>query len=298
MVIRNIVPRAKIVYTRAMMEKEMTRKEKREARRRQKLQAREENQKRAKNQRVALWGGAIGILVLAVAAIAGTAFTGKKNVGSMSASLVDAVTAEDHVKGEGAAPATLVEYSDFQCPACQSFWPIIRDLSNEFGNSLRVVYRHFLLPQHGRAPLAAAAAEAAGRQEKFWEMHDLIFENQKTWSADNSKPTEDFFADYAEALGLDMEKFKADLNSETVRLKIQRDRAGGLKLGINSTPTFFLNGKMIRNPASLDDFRDIVGRELNGSKKGEGAAPAVEAFDASGTPIKVEIVTSSPVIAP
>lgn len=149
---------------------------------------------------------------------------------------------------------TLIEYSDFQCPACGAYYPIVKQLSQEFKN-LSVVYRHFPLAQHANARPAAQAAEAAGQQGKFWEMHDLLFGNQNAWSDSNT--AEQIFIAYAQSLELDMEKFKTDFNSAETKNKIEADYQSGAS-EIDGTPTFFLNDKKIQNPQSYEDFRSII----------------------------------------
>ena len=119
------------------------------------------------------------------------------------------------------------------------------------------MYRHFPLSQvHSNADTAARASEAAGNQGKFWEMHDKLFETQKTWS--NQGNAEDIFAGYAEGLGLDVERFRNDIDSKEVKDRVRDDSQSGVRAGINSTPTFFINGEQIVNPRNLDEFRNVI----------------------------------------
>ena len=165
----------------------------------------------------------------------------------------DPVTARDHGKGSDKAGLTLVEYSDFQCPACraqnqvlQRAWPSIRFKA-------RVVYRHFPLTSlHPHAMLAARYAEAAGQQGRFWEMHDLLFERQPEWST--SETAQVLFDGYARTLGLEMDRLQQDLASDTVRDKVLADMASGRKAGVRGTPTLYLNGERltsVRTPQAL-----------------------------------------------
>jgi protein-disulfide isomerase len=164
------------------------------------------------------------------------------------------------VIGPADAPVTLVEYSDFQCPTCAFYHPVLKRLKGEFGDRLRFVYRHFpLVRSHAHAMLAARAAEAAGRQGKFWEMHGLIFEGQKEWSA--GKPREKFL-EYARKLGLEMKRFEADLESAAVRDSVERARAEAERLMLSGTPTFFINGAEIGLPQSYGEFRKLIESEL------------------------------------
>ncbi|MDO8430118.1 MAG: thioredoxin domain-containing protein [bacterium] len=170
--------------------------------------------------------------------------------------LASAVSATDQSKGNKESLVVLAEYSDFQCPACATYYPVVEKIIEEFGDKIQFVYRHFPLPQHQQAKLAAYAAEAAGRQGKFWEMHDLIFGGQKDWAG--NKDSQEIFENYAKALKLDLEKFKQDLDSEEIKEKVNNDYKSGLNSGVNSTPTFFLNGKQLQNPRSYEEFQNII----------------------------------------
>ena len=172
-----------------------------------------------------------------------------------------AVNETDWIKGATSSAVVLIEYSDFQCPACQAYFPALKQLAEEFGDQITFVYRHFPLRQiHFNAEAAARAAEAAGRQGKFWEMHDKLFENQTAWANDSDAFS--LFSAYAESLGLDPAKFEADFNSQEVADKVENDYRSGIQAGVNSTPTFFINGSRISNPRSIDQFRSILEREL------------------------------------
>lgn len=167
----------------------------------------------------------------------------------------------DNVKGNKDAKVVLMEYSDFQCPACKSYYPIIRQLVTEFGGEIAFVYRHFPLTSiHPNAEFAARAAEAAGKQGKFWEMHDLLFEKQGEWASSNDIVK--IFADYAILLTLDKEKFDTDWRSKEIKNLVSAQRVHAVKSGLSGTPSFFLNGEQIQNPASLDEFRNIIKQAL------------------------------------
>ncbi len=156
---------------------------------------------------------------------------------------------------------TLVEFSDFQCPACGVYYPIVTQVVKDFKDNLTFVYRNFPLTDlHPNAQLAAQAAEAAGIQGKYWEMHDLLFTKQSDWSA--SSTARDIFTQYAQTLGINMDQFKKDIDSDTVKNKIAEDVGDGNALGITGTPTFFLNGVKLDNPASLADFEVLIKKEI------------------------------------
>lgn len=148
-----------------------------------------------------------------------------------------------HTKGNAEAAVVLVEYSDFECPACASFQPVLKEIMIEYGDKLRLEYKHFPLPipGHENALPAAVAAEAAGQQGKFFEFHDKLFENQSAWGASVSPSLQ--FVKYAEELGLDIPTFKRQMDSSVLRDKVRAEMLEGRTLGISGTPTFFLNGK-------------------------------------------------------
>jgi protein-disulfide isomerase len=168
-----------------------------------------------------------------------------------------AITETDQVKGTQNAAAILIEYSDFQCPACTRYHSFVNQAMEEFGSEIQVVFRHFPLTQiHPNAELAARAAEAAGKQGKFWEMHDLLFDLRDEWS--NEANPQDFFLEYAQSLNLDIEEFKTDLDSPEVKDKVTQDYQSGLQLGVNATPTFFLNGTKLQNPRTYEEFKTLL----------------------------------------
>ena len=166
--------------------------------------------------------------------------------------LAEPVNLNDWSEGNPNAKVVLVEYSDFQCPACAAYYPIVKQIADRYSNKLLVVYRHFPLPQHKYSKLTAAYAEAAGRQGKFWEMHNKLFANQSKWSNDSN--AEDIIKNYAGELGLDMAKLAVDLQSSEIDDKINSDIDSGYKSGIEGTPAFFLNNQKITN---LNNFSDL-----------------------------------------
>lgn len=158
------------------------------------------------------------------------------------------------LKGNASSSAFLVEFSDYQCPACAAFEPIVEDLLKTYEGKLLFGYRHFPLEQHPLAYPAARVAEAAGLQGKYWEMHALLFENQAGLS-------EELFTQLADKLELDPDKFSRDRSLGTVDDKIQRDRADGVRFGIRATPTFYLNGnELILN--TPDDLKQAVAKSM------------------------------------
>ena len=170
---------------------------------------------------------------------------------------IDAIVSSDRIKGNPIAKVILIEYSDFQCPACAVYAPIVKQIAEDFQDKAVFAYRHFPLSQHKNAKLAALASEAAGQQGKFWEMHDKIFENQKEWAENSAAKTEEIFIKLAETLALDVEQFKNDLKSKELKEKIDNDLNSGIKVNVNSTPTFFLNAEKIQ-PGSYEEFKQVI----------------------------------------
>jgi protein-disulfide isomerase len=142
----------------------------------------------------------------------------------------------DHVQGPANASVTLVEYGDYECPHCGHAYSIVKALQKQFGNRLRFVFRNFPLRElHPHAEAAAETAEFAGEHRKFWEMHDLIFENQSALS-------ERLLSELAQRLGLDTVALRESLRSGEFSERVARDFSGGVRSGVNGTPTFFING--------------------------------------------------------
>jgi protein-disulfide isomerase len=143
----------------------------------------------------------------------------------------------DHILGPANAAVTLVEYGDFECPHCGAAHPVLKELVAQLGDHFRLVFRHFPLAQiHPHAEMAAEAAEAAGAQGRFWEMHDALFENQDALEEDN-------LVEYAEKLGLKVPRFTLELTEHTYLNRVREDFGSGVRSGVNGTPTFFIDGR-------------------------------------------------------
>ncbi|MDO9028403.1 MAG: DsbA family protein [Candidatus Roizmanbacteria bacterium] len=171
--------------------------------------------------------------------------------------------ADDHIKWSPDKKNLLVEYSDFQCPACKNAHDILKTIeasgSADFNITKKVtlVFRHFPLSQiHDKAYLAAYASEAAAKQGKFWEMTDLLFDNQNVWEKSNSP--KEIFISYANQLKLDLEKFKKDIDSSEVKNKVDENLKEGEQMEINSTPIFFLNGQKLDKLKSFDELKTML----------------------------------------
>jgi len=167
------------------------------------------------------------------------------------------VQSDDWVKGNPGATVTLIEYLDFECGACGAYYPLVQRLVNEYGDRVHFITRYFPLPGHKNGMNSALAVESAGMQGKYWEMQDLLFREQESWG-NSLSPNPSLFTHYANQLGLNMEQFAQDTNSSEVKNRVARDRDSGNKLGVNATPTFFLNGKKLENPRGYEAFKALL----------------------------------------
>lgn len=178
-----------------------------------------------------------------------------------------------HIRGNVKAPVTIEEFGDFQCPPCATVAISLSHVEHDYGDKLRVIFRQFPLPMHAHAREAARAAEAADRQGKFWEMHDLLFKNQLAWSmADNVTET---FSEYARSLGLELDRFQRDCTNEALEERINADHERGESRGVKSTPALFINGHNVP-PASTSEvgLRVIIEAALRGAPLPSEPAPS------------------------
>lgn len=202
--------------------------------------------------------------------------------------------ATSHYKGENARDITLVEYGDYQCPTCYSYHPVVEQVVEKYNADIRFQFRHFPLQQiHQNAFAASRAAEAAGKQNKFWEMHDLLYVNQdpngqQGW-ATSRDPLNAFFATYAQQIGINVDQFKTDYVSDPVNDAVNADIAAGNALNVTGTPSFFLNGKKIElteltgqdGRPSLERFSAILDKAIE--EKGGPSASSSSDSDAAGS---------------
>jgi len=158
----------------------------------------------------------------------------------------------DHIKGPDSAPITLVEYGDYECPYCGQAYPIIKQIQDYFGENLRFVFRNFPLAQvHPHAQKAAEAAEQAAAQNKFWNMHDFLYEHQQ---ALDDKHLEK----YAKVVGLDLERFDKDMKNHIHVPRIREDFLSGIQSGVNGTPSFYINGTRYDGSWDFDTLVQIL----------------------------------------
>ena len=156
---------------------------------------------------------------------------------------------EVHVRGSANAAVTLEEFGDFQCPPCGAMEGPLQQIERDYASSLRVIFRNFPFTIHEHAHEAAYAAEAAGLQGRFWEMHDLLYREQSVWA--KSSDVQSLFDAYAGMIGLNLERFKKDVSGEQVKAKVEEDRKRGEVLGVRNTPTIFINDESVP-PTSLN----------------------------------------------
>lgn len=196
--------------------------------------------------------GSLTVTLIAVIAVA-FLFTQKANAPVAPADPKLVLGEERFVRGKKDAKVTIVEFSDLQCPACKSTQPLVEDILKTASDGARLIYRQFPLRQvHKNALAAAKAAEAAAKQNKFWEMHDILFDKQTEWEKDTD-PSGHFEA-YAKEIGLKLEQYTKDVADKSIEEPILRDEADGNTLGVDSTPTFYVNN--VKTP--VEDLRGAV----------------------------------------
>jgi protein-disulfide isomerase len=163
---------------------------------------------------------------------------------------------EDHSQGDAAAPCTLVEYGDYQCPYCGQAYPMVKRLQKHFGRRLRFVFRNFPLNQaHPYAEVAAETAEFAAAHGKFWEMHDLLYENQDRLDTA-------LLPELTEALQLSVQELQTALQTGKYRGRVRADFSGGVRSGVNGTPSFYINGQRHDEAPAYEELIDAIGRAL------------------------------------
>lgn len=210
----------------------------------------------------------IVILVVVILGLGGIFLIGKSKSNSSSTGSNSSVGAiSNHTTGSNAKNVTLTVYGDFQCPVCGEFYPIEKKVVDTYKNDIQFRFLHFPLESiHPNARAASRAAEAAGLQGKFFEMHDLLYTNQSAWSSLSDPFT--VFSSYASQLGLDVAKFKTDFASEVVNSTINADLKDGNGKGVTGTPTYYLNGTKLSNGDinTYDKFAAKVQEAINASK--------------------------------
>jgi protein-disulfide isomerase len=175
----------------------------------------------------------------------------------MSTQLKPPVSDKDHLQGNNNAPVELVEYGDYQCPHCGRAYPVIKEIQQKMGAQLKFVFRNFPLSEiHPEAFEAAIATEAAALQDKFWEMHDIIYEHQQQLYPE-------YLFLYAKKIGLDLERFKEDIQLKSLADKVEADFESGVRSGVNGTPSFFINGNKYEGSWAEEDLLEYLNIQLN-----------------------------------
>ncbi len=207
-----------------------------------------------------------GIVAITVIILVGAAFIFGNSSPATTTNQTSAPKADnnrlvtkDSYQSNPDAKITLVEFADFQCPACGAMYPVVKALESEYGSKLNLVYHNFPLPMHQFAKIAVQSAIAAGDQGKFWQMHDLLFANQDTWagSADNTA-AQKMFDGYAKQLHLNMTNFDKDLNAQATILRMNNDIADATALSVDSTPTFYINQHKYVGNYTLDGMKNEI----------------------------------------
>jgi len=206
----------------------------------------------------------VGVIIAYFASGGATGESATNASSTFVATTAHAITATDWKEGNQDAKVSVVEYGDFECPACGEYESIMEQLVGAYSSTVLFVFRNYpLYTIHPDAGISSQAAEAAGLQGKYWQMHDLLYKDQAQWVSDApGSVAKDYFDGYASSLGLDVNKFNVDISSNAVMTKIQNDVNGGNSAQINHTPTFFVNLVQIPNPTGLSDFEATLNQAL------------------------------------
>lgn len=209
--------------------------------------------------------GLIGLVTVVIVVGAALLLSQPKEASTQNATVIDkglllGPEKDRQAIGSPSAKVTIVEFADYQCPACRLAHPVVEQILEEYKDRVYFVFRNFPLPMHQNAVLAATAAQAAGAQGKYWEMYTSLYENQEEWG--ESSKAKDLIKSYAEDLGLDTGKFATDLDSQIGKAIIEKDQDDGYKLGVNSTPTFYINGDKLAGVIDYDAFKKELDKRL------------------------------------
>ncbi len=220
-----------------------------------------------RNKRFALWGGLFAVMILVI--IVMVRFAGEdpevtignnsQEVTAEDAELLQ-VRENDWTKGNPDADVVIVKYSDFQCPACRFYASIHDQLSRDdhMGDEVLFVYRYYPLRGFQHSRMAARYAEAAGRQDQFWRMHDLHYINQHQWVREDPEDVEQMFRQFADSMNLDMDQLEEDLQDPELVERIESDYEDGSRLGVRGVPTIFIQGERIQPPGSIEEYTDLI----------------------------------------
>ena len=239
----------------------LTKKQRRESKRQDEVEQKESAEMRSagKKRLIKRMMGWSGLLLGLILAVLGLIYFTDSPEPEAATRLANSIPAVGWTVGNPAALITLVEFSDYQCPTCARYHDMLKRLTEELGDDFQLIFRHYPLQNHRKAELAARSAEAAGRQGKFWEMHDLLFAQQESWSKKAKAEAEKVFVGYAASLNLDVKQFQSDLSSPEVIKRVINDAQEGQRSGVTATPTFFLNGeKITQKPRTYEGLRELI----------------------------------------
>ncbi len=203
------------------------------------------------------------LIIIGVLVAKSSSFVAPPAVSGEKAALL--VKSDSHMTGSSTAKVTMVEFGDFQCPACGAAFPIIKQVTDSYQNNpnFNFVFRHFPLSQHQYAKVSAEAAEAAGAQGKFWPMYEMLYQNQAQWDPNVTKDPITIFKGFAKDLGLNVEKFQQEVTNNTYQDHISADLADANRLGLNHTPTVFINGEEVDNNLTVSALKAKIDSLLN-----------------------------------
>lgn len=238
----------------------LTKKEKKELRKLEWQEVAKKQARSAKIKKYSIWVGAVAIILVVVFGLIQLINSSSSTPGNEVIKIAP-VSAKDITKGNPKSKVVLIEYSDFQCPACAEYHPLVNQLLADYSSKILFVYRMFpLTSAHPNSHISAQAAYAAFKQGKFFEMSDLLFSGQTDW-AEQSDPT-GIFMDYAKKLNLNLSKFQAEMNSSEAKNYVNNSENEAISEGMNATPSFILDGVKITNPQSIEDFKKLIDQEL------------------------------------
>jgi protein-disulfide isomerase len=239
-------------------EHKLTKKQRKELKRQEWKEIAKTKERNAQIKKFSIWGGVVlGFLIVigVLVAVVSSPSTSTPNIS------IAPVSSRDISTGNPKAKVTLIEYADFQCPACAAYHPIVNQIIDTYKDKIFYVYRMFPLEQaHQNALISAQAAYTAYKQGAFFKYDDILFGKQNEWA--NLQDPTTTFTDYAKLLKLDADKFKTDMTSSDTQKYVKDSENESLSEGVNQTPSFFINGKIIQNPNSLDGFRKLIDAAL------------------------------------
>jgi protein-disulfide isomerase len=207
----------------------------------------------------------LGLLTLVVF-IVGIFFFSSQSSGSENSTPVDTNVLYSNIQnqtGDQNRPVQIVEFGDFQCPSCKGSFPITEQLLADRGGQINFIFRHFPLPQHANAMIAAQAAQAAANQGKFWDMYKLLYQNQDEWANLGSDKALEKFQNYASQLELNVDQFILDSDSQEVKDIISKDLSDAHALGVDATPTFYINAVKLESAPTYDNFISTIDKLTN-----------------------------------